>query len=58
MSLLPFFGEGHVLWASDYPHPDSTWPNSRRLIDKQMGHLPTETRRQLTRDNAAALYGV
>ncbi len=58
MSLLPFFGEGHVLWASDYPHPDSTWPNSRRLIDKQMGHLSPETRRQLTRDNAAALYGL
>ncbi len=58
MSLLPFFGEGHVLWASDYPHPDSTWPNSRRLIDKQMGHLPPETRRQITRDNAAALYGL
>jgi predicted TIM-barrel fold metal-dependent hydrolase len=35
-------------------HPDL----SRRLIDKQMGHLPPETRRQVTRDNAAALYGL
>jgi hypothetical protein len=25
----PFFGEGHLLWASDYPHPDSVWPNSK-----------------------------
>jgi hypothetical protein len=24
LSLLPFFGDGHVLWASDYPHPDTT----------------------------------
>src|SRR5262249_10195310 len=23
MEPLPFFGEGHLLWASDYPHPDS-----------------------------------
>jgi uncharacterized protein len=38
MSLLPFYGDGHLLWASDYPHPDSTWPNSRRIVDKQMGH--------------------
>ena len=30
LSLLPFFGDGHLLWASDYPHPDSVWPNSRR----------------------------
>jgi predicted TIM-barrel fold metal-dependent hydrolase len=58
MSLLPFYGEGHVLWASDYPHPDSTWPNSRRAVDAQMAHLSPETRRQLTRDNAAALYGL
>ena len=39
MALLPFYGEGHVLWASDYPHPDSIWPNSRAAIDRQMGHL-------------------
>jgi uncharacterized protein len=58
MSLLPFYGDGHLLWASDYPHPDSTWPSSRRVIDKQMGHLSPEVRRQLTRDNAARLYGL
>jgi uncharacterized protein len=28
MSLLKFYGAGHVLWTSDYPHPDSPWPNS------------------------------
>src|SRR4249920_2905337 len=58
LSLLPFYGEGHLLWASDYPHPDSTWPNSRRIVDKQMGDLSPAVRRQLTRDNAAALYGL
>ena len=58
MSLLQFYGEGHVLWASDYPHPDSTWPNSQRAIEKQMGDLAPEVRRQLTRDNAAALYSL
>ena len=58
MSLLPYYGEGHLLWASDYPHPDSTWPNSRRIVDKQMGHLPPEVRRALTRDNAKVLYGL
>jgi predicted TIM-barrel fold metal-dependent hydrolase len=58
MSLIPFFGEGHLLWASDYPHPDSVWPNSRAAIERQMHHLPPEMRRKLTRDNAAALYGL
>jgi predicted TIM-barrel fold metal-dependent hydrolase len=58
MSLLNFYGDRHLLWASDYPHPDSAWPNSRRIIDKQMGHLPPEVKRQLTSDNAVALYGL
>ena len=58
LALLPFFGEGHVLWASDYPHPDSTWPNSRAVVDRQMRHLAPELRRKLTHDNAVALYGL
>lgn len=58
MSLLKFYGEGHLLWASDYPHPDSTWPNSRRVIEKQMADLSPDVRRQLTRENAAALYSL
>jgi hypothetical protein len=58
MRLIPFFGEGHLLWASDYPHPDSVWPNSRDAIERQMRHRPPDLRRKLTHDNAAALYGL
>jgi len=58
MSLIPFFGEGHLLWASDYPHPDSVWPNSRAAIERQMKDLSPEMRGKLTRDNAAKLYGL
>jgi predicted TIM-barrel fold metal-dependent hydrolase len=55
MSLIPFFGEGHLLWASDYPHPDSVWPNSREAIERKMRHLSLAMRRKLTHDNAATL---
>ena len=58
MSLIPFFGEGHLLWASDYTHPDSVWPNSRAAIERQMRDLSPEMRRKLTHDNAAKLYGL
>ena len=58
MSLIPFFGEGHLLWASDYPHPDSVWPNSRAAIERQMKNLSPEMRQKLTHDNAAKLYGL
>ena len=58
MSLIPFFGEGHLLWASDYPHPDGVWPNSRAAIERQMAGLSAEMRQTLTHDNAARLYGL
>jgi uncharacterized protein len=58
MALIPFFGDGHLLWASDYPHPDSVWPNSRAAIERQMRDVSPEMRRKLTHDNAAKLYGL
>ena len=58
MRLLEFWGPDNLLWATDYPHPDSIWPNSRKIAMETMGHLPTETLKKLTRDNAAKLYGI
>ncbi len=58
MALIPFFGEGHLLWASDYPHPDSVWPNSRAAIERQMSQLSPDMLKKLTHDNAAKLYGL
>jgi uncharacterized protein len=58
MALIPFFGEGHLLWASDYPHPDGVWPNSIPAVERQMKELSPDLRRKLTYDNAATLYGL
>ena len=58
MSLLEFMGEDNVLWASDYPHPDSTWPHSRAKIEAQMGHLSPSVQKKLLHDNAVKLYGL
>jgi hypothetical protein len=54
---LSVLRRGSPLVGSDYPHPDSVWPNSRAAIERQMSHLSPEMRRKLTHDNAAALYG-
>jgi predicted TIM-barrel fold metal-dependent hydrolase len=58
LHLVEFFGDGHMMWASDYPHPDSTWPWSQAVIAKETLHLTPETRKKIVRDNAAALYGL
>jgi predicted TIM-barrel fold metal-dependent hydrolase len=58
MRLLEFWGPENMLWASDYPHPDSIWPNSVRTIGETMGHLEPEVVRGLVGGNAAKLYGL
>jgi predicted TIM-barrel fold metal-dependent hydrolase len=58
MRLLEFWGPDNLLWASDYPHPDSIWPNSQRTISETMGHLDPDTVRKLVGGNAAKLYGL
>ena len=58
MRLLEFWGRENMLWASDYPHPDSIWPNSVRTIGETMGHLDPQVVRGLVGGNAAKLYGL
>jgi predicted TIM-barrel fold metal-dependent hydrolase len=45
------------MWAADFPHTDSTFPESRRSIDETLGMLPDEDRRKITALNCARLYG-
>ncbi len=58
LHLIEFFGDGHIMWGSDYPHPDSTWPFSNETIEKDTGHLSPEMKKKVIHDNAAALYGL
>ena len=48
----------HLLWASDFPHSDSTWPRSQELIKDQTGHLTEEQRQAIFRDNTATLFNL
>jgi uncharacterized protein len=58
LHLVDFFGDGHMMWASDYPHPDSTWPFSQDVIARETAHLPPDVKKKILHDNAAALYGL
>ncbi len=49
-------GVDNMMWASDYPHSDATWPESAKFIEWQFGELPAEERRKMICDNAMALY--
>ena len=49
-------GIDHIMVEVDYPHGDSTWPDTQEVIQRCWGHLPVEELRKLTHENAARLF--
>ena len=49
-------GVENILFESDYPHGDGTWPDTQRVIEDVIGDLPVEEIRMITHGNAAELY--
>ena len=49
-------GVENILFESDYPHGDGTWPDTQRVIDDVLGELPLEEIHAITHGNAAKLY--
>ena len=45
-----------LMWGSDYPHAESTWANSRRVIDDILAGVPDDEKHMIVCDNAARLY--
>ena len=58
MRLLDVLGEDRVMWASDYPHADSTWPDSQTAIEDNFKSVPDRARRRILCENARQLYGL
>ena len=49
-------GVENIMVEVDYPHGDSTWPNTQAVIESVWGHLPVDELRMMTHLNAAELY--
>jgi len=58
IALLDRVGVGNVVFETDYPHQDGTWPYSREQAAEQFGHLEQATIDRLARGNAIALLGL
>ena len=49
-------GVENILFETDYPHGDGTWPESQDLITQVWGEIPNKEIRMMCSENAAALY--
>ena len=51
------FGVHTLMWGSDYPHTESTFPRSREILAKILEGVPDDEQTLIVRDNVAKLYG-
>ena len=50
-------GADVLLWGSDYPHDEGTFPNSQEVIERTFGGLSEGDKRKIVGENAARIYG-
>jgi len=51
-------GVERLMWGSDYPHTEGTFPFSIQRISQDFADVPESETRLMVRDNAAKLYGI
>lgn len=56
--MLGWWGSDGCMWSSDYPHPNSTWPHSQRVVAENLGYLDDLKLQKIVRANAYELYGI
>jgi len=50
-------GVGNLMWTSDYPHPEGTWPESENRIIEAFKGIPADETRAMLGGNAAEVFG-
>ena len=57
LRMLDFIGPEALMWGSDYPHDEGTFPHSQEVIERTFAELSEENKRKIVYGNAASLYG-
>jgi predicted TIM-barrel fold metal-dependent hydrolase len=56
--MKALFNPERMMWASDFPHLDSTYPHSQALLDEHTVLLTPHETDLLVHDNVTKLYGL
>ena len=57
LNNIAFTGADCLLWGSDYPHDEGTFPHSQAVIERTFAGISDADKRKIVHDNAARLYG-
>ena len=54
---IPLTGTGCLMWGNDYPHPESTYPNSDRVVDSLLTGVDPAHAVAVVSTNAKRVFG-
>jgi predicted TIM-barrel fold metal-dependent hydrolase len=55
--LRDVIGVDNMMWGSDYPHSESTFPQSRKILAEILAGVPDDERARIVGGNTARVYG-
>ena len=55
--LRDVIGVDNMMWGSDYPHSESTFPQSRKILAEILAGVPDDEQAKIVGDNTARVYG-
>ncbi len=58
LESLERVGVDNVTFETDYPHTDTTWPNTLEVARKMMAHLPADVTNKIVRGNAIEMLSL
>ena len=58
MLIRNVIGVDNLMWSSDYPHTDTTWPDSKKYIEETFVGVGAEDRYKILAGNAIKLYNL
>ena len=57
LRMRDLIGVNALLWGSDYPHTESTFPKSQEILARILAGVHVDDARRIVAGNAAELYG-
>jgi predicted TIM-barrel fold metal-dependent hydrolase len=51
-------GVENILWSTDFPHPVTSWPHSRKIVEQQFRSIPAEERELIVAGNASRVWNL
>jgi predicted TIM-barrel fold metal-dependent hydrolase len=55
--LRDVIGIDNMMWGSDYPHSESTFPQSRKILAEILAGVPEDEQAKIVSGNTARVYG-